>query len=406
MFLKPRQSADRGRPLRRFQARALIAFYKVLNRFLAFLSFLLWPRRRPADARSVCIYRTGNVGDLLCALPAICAVHRAYPLARIVLLSTPGLPGLPSARTVLGSVDWIHEFVEYLPAEMFRIGSARRIVKSLRARKFDVFIELPNDMARMRTLARNMIFARATGAKWAWGWTLGTVRVGLQRQSEELEFPDEVDRLLQIVGRCGIETQDIEFRLPLAGAHRNSADTLLRSLGVDLDSPLVAIAFGAKREDNRWPLERFAAVGRELAGSGYQVVAVGSRDERADAQGLCETIGDKCFNLAGRTDIAVAGAILERCRLVVCNDSGIQHLASAVGTPSVAIFSFWQLRGKWYPHHPGAIVLQKQVACHTCYRQSCPFGKECVLGTTSREVTDAAVAVLGSQVKRLKVSSL
>jgi len=383
--------------VRRLPAAMLVGLYRTLNSLIGVFRFILWPRRRPAFAGSICVYRTGNVGDLLCALPALRAIREAYPSARIVLLSTPGSPGLPSARSVFASVDWIDEFIDYLPSEMFRFGSAVRILSDLRARRFDVFVELSNDMAQMRTLLRNMLFARTTGARWAGGWTVGTIRLGLQKQSEEIDFPNEVTRLLRAVGQFGIETDRIGFELPLSDSHRSGAEALLKMWRISAGTPLVALAPGAKRPDNRWPLERFAAVGRELTGRGFRVLVLGSKDESESARVLCNAIGEECKNAAGLTDIPTAGALLQRCRLVVCNDSGIQHLASAVGTPSVAIFSYWQLRGKWYPHHRQAIVLQKQVECHTCYLKTCPVGNRCVLEISTCEVAEAVLEVLGQR---------
>jgi ADP-heptose:LPS heptosyltransferase len=393
-----RSAPGTNRVIAKFHAWLLRSLYRLLNGLIDTFVFMLWPRRRPEDVRNVCVYRIGNMGDLLCALPAMSAVRRQYSSARFVLLTSPGLPGLPGGPGVLGSVTWIDEFIEYFPADLSRLKVARRIVSNLRGRRFDVFIELPNDQARMRTLFRNALFARVIGARWARGWSVATIKVGLQRQSEEFEFPDETKRLLEVVRRCGIPTEGIEFRLPLGVRDRDVADRLLTSLGIGSDTPLIALAPGAKRPDNRWPLDRFAAVARELLKRGFHVIVVGSKDESESAKQLCEMAGPDCVSIVGRTSISESAAILERCRLAVCNDSGVQHLASSVGTPTVAIFSYWQLRGKWFPHHPQAVVLQKQVPCHTCYLKVCPLDNKCVMDISVSEVSTATLKVLGEAV--------
>ncbi|MCS7176387.1 MAG: glycosyltransferase family 9 protein [Candidatus Kapabacteria bacterium] len=101
---------------------------------------------------------------------------------------------------------------------------------------------------------------------------------------------------------------------------------------------LVALHPGSGRAEKRWGDEQFIAVGRWLQAQGYTLVLLGGREEQGLARTLAQALGPATINMAGKTSVPETAAILSRCRLLVCNDSGLMHLAVAVGTPVVAIF--------------------------------------------------------------------
>lgn len=362
---------------RKLQARAAKLLYCAFNASLALLRLGLWPRPRPRRARSVCIYRVGNIGDIVCALPAIHALRQAYPDSRLTLLTSPGRRGLPGAQELLGSSPWLDELFVYFADDLRSSRARLDFFRKLRRRRFDVWIELPNDLATYRTTLRNMLLARFAGARWAYGWRINTIRWAAQTQSDHLQFPNEVERLLAILADAGIRPGLAAFPLPLAEQHRRAIDSLLKEHGL-LDSSPLAIAPGAKRSTNRWPLERFAEVGREMARRGFRVLLLGGELDQEACQQVAEQIGEGAYNLAGRSSLLACCELLKRCSLLICNDSGVQHLAAAVGTPCVSLFSFWQLRGKWRPYGPQHYVLQKWVECHTCFLDTCPYDNRCI----------------------------
>src|SRR5260370_21031635 len=92
-------------PLARQQALAANAIRDTANTILNGATRCAWPRRRPLDAKRVCIYRIGNIRDPACAIPAMHAIRRAYPAAHLTLLTSPGKAGSGGARELLHRVS-------------------------------------------------------------------------------------------------------------------------------------------------------------------------------------------------------------------------------------------------------------------------------------------------------------
>ena len=366
------------------------------NALLRAVARCLWPRRRPLTAARVCIYRIGNIGDMVCALPALHAIRRAYPAAHLTLLTSPGASGAPWAGELLATLGWLDEISVYHSNDVTGWRNWWRMMQRLRARRFDVWIELPTVLALFRTLIRNAMVARLAGARWGGGWRLATVRIAVRAQSAWLAFDDEVDRLLKILAALGIDAGDAAFPLTLPDHYRDRADELLGPL-TPANRRLIAIAPGAKRATNRWPAERFVEVGRQLVGHGFGLVMVGGAAERE----LCSTVASalgtgNALNLAGRCSLPESCAVLARCALLICNDSGAQHLAAAMGTPCLSLFAARDFGLRWRPHGPQHLVIRKWVPCHTCLLEVCPYDNRCIGLIAVDEVTNAAQRLLNS----------
>src|ERR1019366_502260 len=144
----------------------------------------------------ICVFRIGNIGDIVCALPAIRCIRRAYPNARLTLLTSPGLMGMAGAAELLPGIDWIDELRVYFSEDIETLPQRWKLLRELRARHFDVWIELPNNLSSIFRQFRDMMFAWMTGVRWARGWRINTIRLAAQAQSEHLRFTNEVDRTL------------------------------------------------------------------------------------------------------------------------------------------------------------------------------------------------------------------
>jgi ADP-heptose:LPS heptosyltransferase len=377
----------------RTAATAASIAYRALNGVLRAASALLWPGARPRGARRICVFRIGNIGDIVCALPAMRAVREAYPEARLTLLTSPGARGMPGASDVLRGADWIDEVRVYHTEDIDTHAKRAALLRELRSASFDLWIDLPNNLTSVSRQFRDMIFARMTGVRWARGWRIDTLRWAAQAQSECLSFPNEVDRMLDTVRRLGIVPRLVDFALPRSAPWDGTAHQQ-RLVSAAQRKPLVAIAPGAKRTTNLWMTDRFAAVGAELARAGYHIVLIGGAGEAPVCERIAREVGRSATSFAGALSLAESSELIRRCKLVVCLDSGVQHVAAAVGTPVVSLFSFWQMRGKWRPHGKDNVVIQKWVDCHTCLLDNCPNHNRCMKAIRVSEVVAHARRLL------------
>ena len=374
-------------PFRKGQARLAKSLYLTANTLLETLCKILWPGKRPHHTHRICLYRIGNIGDIACAIPAMAAIRRAYPAAHLTLLTSPGKNGMLGAKELFEGADWLDEIIIYHSDEINTKRKQWAFLKRLRKLRFDVWFELPNDLITFRTAIRNMAMAWLSGARWAYGWRINTIRWATQAQSEHLKFPNETERLLNILSETGVEISEVAFPLPLKLRHRERVDDLLKTYGLS-EKPLIAIAPGAKRPLNRWPAERFSEVGHHAIKKGLGVVVLGGESETLLCQQIVDGMREGGISLAGRTSLLESCELLKRCRLLICNDSGVQHLAAAVGTPCVSLFSFRDFRGKWRPYGMQNTVLQKWVGCHTCFLETCPYDNHCIKLIGASEVKD------------------
>jgi len=385
-------------PLARQQALAARALRASANAILNGAARCAWPRRRPLDAERVCIYRIGNIGDTACAIPAMHAIRRAYPVAHLTLVTSPGKLGSVGARELLDGVSWLDEIVVYHAEDIATARGRLALVSQLRARNFDVWIELPAVAASLSTSFRNLMVARSAGVRWGFGWRYEP-RFAARAQSTFIDFPDEVARLLEIVRAAGFAADESDFPLELSDSTRRTVTALLDQAGLADSERLIAFAPGAKLEPNRWPGDRFIEVGRNLAERGYSIVVLGGGSDAPMCERIAKAIGRNAASLAGKTTVRESCEMLARCGMLICNDSGVQHLAAAVGTPCVSLFTRREFPGMWWPHGPQHEVLLKDVECHTCFLDACPYDNKCIKAIGVDEVIAAADRVL---MRRLK----
>jgi ADP-heptose:LPS heptosyltransferase len=146
------------------------------------------------------------------------------------------------------------------------------------------------------------------------------------------------ERNLDIVRFLGMNTDDLREHITLSSEERELASARVQSLGWDLQKLLIAIHPGAGKLENRWPVEHFALVGDKLAHdhAAQLLVTWGPKEEALGYQ-LLSALKHPAIALSGLKLRGLA-AVYSHARLLICNDTGVMHLAASVGTPLVAIF--------------------------------------------------------------------
>jgi ADP-heptose:LPS heptosyltransferase len=251
--------------------------------------------------------RALGLGDLLTIVPAWRALARKFPGYRRIL-ATP--------RAFAPIVELLG--AEHLPVNELEALPPMRVALGVNLHgcgpQSDEVL-LARRPARLIAFAHRDVPATDGGPKWD---------------------PDEheVARWCRLLRSAGIECtpDDLELEVPPSWYR---AGTLASAIDAGTTVVHPGAGFGARR----WPVDRFAAVARAERARGRAVVVTGSRSERALGQRLVEAAGlPRASLLAGRTDVAALTAIVARAGRVVCGDTGVAHVATAVQTPSVVLF--------------------------------------------------------------------
>jgi lipopolysaccharide heptosyltransferase II len=306
-------------------------------------------------ARRICIIKPSALGDVVQSLPLVPILRRRFPDATIDWVINDSLAGLLEGHPRLARV---------IPFN--RRGTPwdfAVLLRTLRGRNFDLVLDLQG-------LFRSAVMTLATGAR---------RRVGLETAREgagwacRYSVPGTAwdvpahERYSRIAAALGVEGPQSDSGLFIPAAARGWARETLKSL----PRPILAIHAGAGWETKRWPVEKFAQVAARFPGS---IVAVGSRDEMvltAPIVAAAAGAGTMTLDLAGVTSLPRLAAVLEYADVVLSNDSGPLHLASAAGTPVVGIFTCTSpiISG---PAGSGHELVATTVPCAASYCKQCP----------------------------------
>jgi ADP-heptose:LPS heptosyltransferase len=306
----------------------------------------------------------GNIGDIVVAIPTLVALRERFPRAHITLLTCRGAAHLPGARDVLRGARCVDAIEDYALGDIRTARGLLRLVAAVRSLRADLFVLLPPAHWSARIVARNLVFARACGARFVSGLQLDLLNVFLKDQAMVLgERPREVDRLLESVRELGISTANARFDLsPPEEEERIRIAEQVDNLG----GPFAVLCPGGKQTGQLWPFERFGAIGARLRGEArLRLVTIGSEAERATSERTLEIAGGD-VDTSGQLTVLGTAELLRNAKLVVTNDTGPMHLAAAVGTPVVAIFSSRDLAGRWYPYGTGHEVFRAKLVCEEC----------------------------------------
>jgi heptosyltransferase-2 len=143
------------------------------------------------------------------------------------------------------------------------------------------------------------------------------------------------------------------------------------------DRQLIALAPGAAHTTKRWPLGHWHLLMQQVVADGFDVVLVGGAEDAAWGKALESSAGKRVVNAVGRFGLQGTGALLQRSRALVSGDTGVMHMATAVGTPVVALFGPTVRSFGFFPYSSRAQVVELGLSCRPC---SSKGGPQCPLG--------------------------
>lgn len=340
--------------------------------------------------RRIAVFRALQLGDMLCAVPALRALRNAWPHARITLIGL-GDGGDFRRRFSRYIDDWMRfPGLDAFPEQRADEAALPAFYEQARAQRFDLALQMHGSGQ-----LSNGVVRRLGARQWIGFMPAG----GISEEGARVAWPDELPeplRYLKLVEALGVPADDPALELPLTGDDYAESRALCRKHGLT-PARTVLVHPGARLRSRRWPVERFGAVAAALARQGWQVAVTGTRDEADIVRNTIAASGIDAVDLCSRTSLGGLAALAAQCRLVVCNDTGMSHVCAAVGAPSVVVASGSDVR-RWAPldadrHN----VLWKAVPCRPCAYEDCPIGHPCALGVEVEQVLAAALRRLGGE---------
>ncbi len=325
------------------------------------------------DTRAILVVGPAWVGDMVMA-NALFRMLAARGQAAIDVVapawSQPLLERMPEVRRSFR-----------LDAGHGEIGLAtrRRLARELRQRGYAQAIVLPRSFkaALVPWLAR---IPRRTGIR-------GEFRYGLindMRAVESTRSKPMVERLCALGLEPGERLPD-RLPNPRLRVDASAQRRLLERLGIAGAAPVAALLPGAEHGPaKRWPARYFAELAQLLRHAGFAVWLLGSSKDQPTGEEIVQASGGAATNLCGRTELVDAVDLLGSARVAVSNDSGLLHIAAAVGTPVAGLY------GSSSPSYTPPLTDEREILyldlyCSPCFERECPLGHfRCM-----REITPA-----------------
>ena len=328
----------------------------------------------------ILLVRLSSMGDVILTTPLLRAIRSRHPGAEITYLTRPGFASLvadhPASVEVL-TFDPASESLESLAAR-------------LRALPFTHLLDL-HGVTRTRLL-RLLVpgnwrgYSKRRLARW--------VLVHAKRDI----YPDAVpepERYFEAARDLDVVPDGLPAEVGIGTEAAAVAAAWLAEHGLG-GRPLVSLAPGAAHFTKRWPMANWGDLCRHLVAQGYDVAVLTGSDFREEGTAIAAAGGGSAASTGGALGLQATAAVLMASRVTVSGDTGLMHLATAVGSRVVALFGPTVRQFGFFPYRSPATVLEKTLDCRPCSAQGgpvCPLGHHRCL----REILpDAVIRAVGT----------
>lgn len=337
------------------------------------------------------------LGDVVMSTPGLRALRRAYPSAEIVALVPEALAPVLEGSSAVDAI-W--------PLASGRGAAMRLAARRLAREPFDLGVVIPESISSALLMRRGRV-----------RHVVGYGRDPLRRflLHEQVPAPADWGRrrwvskehfVLALMAAVGAPSSDVRLRLEVTESEEARLARVMEQQGTSLESlagrPPILIAPGASYGGAKcWPTESFAALADELAGRDGPIFLIGTAAERERLETVERAMRSPLNPLrpkmtrvlAGVLDLGALKALMRRAALLVANDAGARHLASAFDVPSVIFFGPTSL-AKTSENLESVEALETEHECRPCYRRECPIDHRCLGSIGVAEAVAAAERAL------------
>jgi lipopolysaccharide heptosyltransferase II len=331
-------------------------------------------RASELDPKKILIVLHGSIGDVTRALPLARLLRRGFPKAYLAwsveMAAHPLLLANPSVDEVIvfDRSRWWKSFWPFLA--------------KIRAARFDLVLDLQRHL-------KSGIVSRITGAPYRLGFHPADSKEGngffnnlhIERYGDAIS---KIEHYLKFADYLGIARAPIEWSFELTPIEEVAVEKHL----APIRGPFATLFVGTRWQSKQW-FPRQIAECASLLQSVYEmnVVLLGGHDDQALAQEAMANSNERALNLVGHTSLREAVGIIQRAKIAVGPDTGLMHIAAAVGTP---VISLWGATdpARTGPYGFGELVIRGQAPCSPCYKKNCPIGRVCMQSISRAEIAE------------------
>ena len=287
------------------------------------------------EFKNILIIKPSALGDIIMAMPAMSALHRNFPNAKISwLVRTEFAPMIENHPHLDNIILFDRRFLGKAWYNPRAFAAVISLIWRLHSFRFDAVFDFQG-------LFRTASLSWLSGSKKRFGIAKAREFAHLfytQKIQQDKDCIHLVDYYLKILQAAGVTDTSVEFVLPENPQAEESIRKLLDEHNIKSNSYAVFVP-GSAHLDKCWPAERFAALAEKISGKfGLPIVAAGTDSEKSIVEKMKDTADVPIVNLAGKTKISDLTALLKGAKLVVSNDTGPGHIAAALAVPLVLIF--------------------------------------------------------------------
>jgi heptosyltransferase-1 len=324
------------------------------------------------EPKKILVVLHGSVGDVTRALPLANLIHRGFPKATLTWTVEP--PSLPLVEHH-PAVDEVILFDR--PRWWSQLGP---FLRRIRTGRFDLVLDLQRHL-------KSGIISRWSGAPH---------RLGFHRlDCKEFNWVfnnHHIPAFGNVISKCnhylkfgeylGLVPEPVEWKLWLTKEEQVGVDRHLKNVG----NGFATLFIGSRWESKGWFASQILSCAKLIQERrGLSVVLLGSEQDAVLAREVEAACGQDTTNLVGRTSLKEAVGIIARAKVAVGPDTGLMHIAAAVGTPVVSLWGATS-PSRTGPYGFEELVIQGKADCSPCYRKRCPIGRVCMQSIDIEEI--------------------
>jgi len=320
----------------------------------------------PDKVKNIMVVSSTAIGDTLLATPAILAVRERYPDAKII------------AHFNIKNME-LFENNPHIDGIIPYYGGYKKFFKSImefRKHKFDLVLIFHGNEPQATPMAY------LSGARVIVKLPNTSKNRFLLSNKEQVlrweDFTHGVEARLKVAEMVGCKISDKRMVLPLTKDGESVVNEFLENNGIIGTDPIIGFQAGASTLSRMWFPDRFAELGRRLVNSysDIKIVITGSPQEYEHCRKIANAVGKGAIVSAGKIPLKYIPALIKRFKALVTGDTGVMHIAVAVGTPVAALFAVADANksGPYYDMEKH-VIIQKERICNPCIGKKCKHQK-------------------------------